>query len=637
MLEFLSPTILWGLSLLSIPVILHFLKNINPRIIPFSSISFFKDLQKTNLKKLAILQYLLLLLRLLFLLFLILAFAQPRWQTNSDINFSDKNVLIALDNSFSTFINSKEAKTGTHFLDVFSNLKKSDNSQTIYELLTADKGKIREIQKPLVEIKSALNEIHFVQGDLYSLLKNIKRSTSSTRETIILVYSDLQYYLERDSLKFSQLFAKLSNMSNIYFVNFELNEAKENGIKSIYGLRYENKPSSAIDMEIETISDDPAEITFYHDQSRIAQKFLREGNSHKLRIEMGNKKIINGTAELESDRFEADNNYYWGIDLSHPAKMLFAGDSASLNLIKSVLSVDEFSQNIKIKSIASRELYAQGGSEWDWLFLSPDMWSIEFSKLIKRFKNLKTKIFLVPGKNQNLFIQAVKSLTGLNAEVVEFHGDEQAGVKNESFSSSLSGYPIRAFVQTYFKVNSKALLKFDNDFPLVGFSGGYYYLSASPDKSNGNILLHPGLPIWFLNWIPGHSRVNSFYPMVDAGKDTTLKLPNNWRKYQQISLTAPQGKFVLEMGNGQVTIAKKYLRKPGNYTLYSGEDEFRFSVNISAKEFEENFLSIDKRYILENDFQATRHIDLWKFALLLALLFLAAETFVRYKYRNLTE
>lgn len=637
MLEFLSPTILWGLSLLSIPVILHFLKNINPRLIPFSSISFFKDLQKKNLKKLAILQYLLLLLRLLFLLFLILAFAQPRWQTNSDITFSNKNVLIVLDNSFSTFLNSEEAKTGTHFLNVFSNLKKSDNSQTIYELLTADKGKIREIQNPNVEIKAALNEIHFAEGDLYSILKNIKRRTSSTRETIILVYSDLQYYLERDSLKFSQLFDKLSNMSNIYFVNFEVNDAKENGLKSIHGLRYGNKPSSTIDMEIETKSDDPTEITFYHDQSRIAQKFLSEGSSHKVRIEMGNKKIINGTAELESDRFEADNYYYWGIDLSHPAKMLFAGDSTSLNLIKSVLSVDEFRQNIKIKSIASRELYAQGGSEWDWLFLSPDIWSNEFSKLIKRFRNRNTKIFLVPGKNQNLFMQAVKSLTGLNAEVVDFHGDEQAGVTNERFSASLSGYPIRAFVQTYFKINSKALLKFDNGYPLVGFSKGCYFLTASPDKNNGNILLHPGLPMWFLNWIPGHSRVNSFYPMVDAGKDTTLKLPNNWRKYQQISLTAPLGNFVMDMGNGQVTIAKKYLQKPGNYILNSGSDEFRFSVNISTKEFEENFISIDKRYILDNDFQATRHIELWKYALLLALVFLATETVVRFRYKNLTE
>jgi hypothetical protein len=48
MLEFVTPSLLWLSSLLALPVILHFLHRLRNREIEFSSLTFLRQLQKTQ-------------------------------------------------------------------------------------------------------------------------------------------------------------------------------------------------------------------------------------------------------------------------------------------------------------------------------------------------------------------------------------------------------------------------------------------------------------------------------------------------------------------------------------------------------------------------------------------------------------
>ena len=125
--------------------------------------------------------------------------------------------------------------------------------------------------------------------------------------------------------------------------------------------------------------------------------------------------------------------------------------------------------------------------------------------------------------------------------------------------------------------------------------------------------------------------------MLTVGSDTVITLSSSWKKYPQIQFSGPSGNYVLDNENGIIKLPGKYIYKPGHYTLDAESDQLTLAVNIHIKEFEENFAFVDPEFILGSDYKASQSVSLWKYFLLLAILFLLMETIVRYKYRDFTE
>ena len=63
-MSFLFPNILWGLFGLTIPIIIHLFSLRKSKTVEFSSIHHIQALEKKNIKKLKILQWILILLRM---------------------------------------------------------------------------------------------------------------------------------------------------------------------------------------------------------------------------------------------------------------------------------------------------------------------------------------------------------------------------------------------------------------------------------------------------------------------------------------------------------------------------------------------------------------------------------------------
>ena len=76
-MSFLNPFFLIGLAALAIPLIIHLINLRKPERLPFSTLAFFEELQKSTIKRIKIKQYLLLLLRIAAIVFLALALARP--------------------------------------------------------------------------------------------------------------------------------------------------------------------------------------------------------------------------------------------------------------------------------------------------------------------------------------------------------------------------------------------------------------------------------------------------------------------------------------------------------------------------------------------------------------------------------
>lgn len=96
-MSFLNPFFLIGLLAVAIPLLIHLINFRRPQKVSFSTLAFFKELQKSTLRGIRVKQYLLLALRTAAVLMLALAVARPFWTAGgSDITASTEPAAIGL-------------------------------------------------------------------------------------------------------------------------------------------------------------------------------------------------------------------------------------------------------------------------------------------------------------------------------------------------------------------------------------------------------------------------------------------------------------------------------------------------------------------------------------------------------------
>ena len=101
-MSFLYPAFLFGLSAISIPVIIHLFNLQRPKKVYFSNVRFLRDVQQTTTNKLKLKHWLILLSRILFITALVFAFAQPFLAGNKSADLrGDTEVVTYMDNSYS--------------------------------------------------------------------------------------------------------------------------------------------------------------------------------------------------------------------------------------------------------------------------------------------------------------------------------------------------------------------------------------------------------------------------------------------------------------------------------------------------------------------------------------------------------
>ncbi len=103
-MTFLSPTILFGLAAVSIPLIIHLLSMRKTREIDFSSIRFIEELKHESIRRLQLKHWILIFLRMLLIAALVMMFARPVGEgfiSGAMSGEQETRVLIVVDNSAS--------------------------------------------------------------------------------------------------------------------------------------------------------------------------------------------------------------------------------------------------------------------------------------------------------------------------------------------------------------------------------------------------------------------------------------------------------------------------------------------------------------------------------------------------------
>ena len=199
-MDFLSTFYLWLLPLSSLPLIIHLFFNRKYRTIEYSSIEFLKILKVDSMKRIKIVEILLLILRTLIILFIILMLSRPVVHGSFSKSISSSNpvfCLIAIDDSFSMTRSNNTVK----ILDFY----KQDVSKIISTLPVNSK----------IEIISLSDTMKIYQGlsqsfSISSLNGQMKQSASSL--------SLLNHYMDTKKDEFNKELHLLSDLDASLFL-----------------------------------------------------------------------------------------------------------------------------------------------------------------------------------------------------------------------------------------------------------------------------------------------------------------------------------------------------------------------------------------------------------------------------------
>jgi hypothetical protein len=158
-MNFVFPQFLWALAALAIPIIIHLFNFRKTTRIFFSNTRFLQQVRQETTQKRKLKQYLVLASRLLFLIFLVMAFAQPFLPATEKMS-EGREVTLYLDNSYSMLSQvgekTRALDAGIRFVKEIVSLFPAD---THYKLLTNDFAPFSNTFKTKTEILDILTQI----------------------------------------------------------------------------------------------------------------------------------------------------------------------------------------------------------------------------------------------------------------------------------------------------------------------------------------------------------------------------------------------------------------------------------------------------------------------------------------------
>jgi hypothetical protein len=193
-LGFLAPWFLAGIAALGLPVYVHLLRQYRQTPIPFSSLMFFERRTQSSIKHRRLKYLLLFSLRCLFLALLVLAFARPYIHSRTIARSgSGRNMVFAIDNSFSMRQGDRFASAKQAALDQIDAMHEGDRGQVVS--FGGPARLVTDMTSDRQTLRAAVNALR--PGDdtsSYAELSRVLRSASESMKADIdaHVFTDVQ-------------------------------------------------------------------------------------------------------------------------------------------------------------------------------------------------------------------------------------------------------------------------------------------------------------------------------------------------------------------------------------------------------------------------------------------------------------
>ncbi len=679
-MKFLFPSFLFALFTILIPVIIHLFSFRHYKTVYFSNVSFLKDIKKETKNKSRLKQILILISRILAIIFLVFAFAQPYIPTTADIKKQPDQIIgIYIDNSFSMNALSENGQLLESARKKALEICMAYPAGTKFKLFTND---LKPKHQNLFNKEQFIQQVSEIQPspvvipmsmifNRFSAMNNENNQAPANKYLYFISdfqrsVTDLENFNKEPVISYF-ICLRANEVSNLYidscWVEVPAHRLKQEEeifvrIKNSSNQNFQNLPLKMI------LNDSIKSITNFsvNAQNEITASLKYTNNTSGLQL---------GIIEISDYPFTHDNNWYisYFVEPQMKALAIFENNSGSkegMNYISALFKDDDF---VKLDEMNVQSLQISKLGDYNTIFLiNIENFSSGFLSELKKSVAIGTSVVIFPAENKNLQ-PTNELLTMLNAnQLTGFDTTRQkiSGIdfENRFFTDVFrkkEENPIYPEINGHFQFANNSLssetrlLWFQNNDKALGSSGfenGKVWVFAFPlEKMNEafakdilfvptiyNIVLY-SLPNQEMSYIVGR---NSFYEIQgkqNIGLSSTIEIENKktGEKFipsKNITNKGTQLEFsgqILNDGHYLIlnedtvigSMAFNYDRKESDLRYYTKKelqdkiDQLQMKNALVVQDADKNFSEIFDE--IQNGKQ------LWKWSVLLALLFILAE------------
>ena len=645
-MSFLASIYLWLLPITFIPIIFHFLKKRNYKNIKFSTTRFLFDMKEDSLKRINLINILLLIIRTLIILFLILMISKPvyNYSSRNISDGSDTLLLILIDDSYSNynFINN-------NLSDIIKQIKKTyKNNATVN--IRGFSGQNYLNTTTIKDMRLPLNRISGLYG-------------SYTFSNELLDFEeDVNLYLNKDLYIISDLSESIINENNI--IDFTLWNI------FIYEHNILNHPLILTDLYIneniisnneiislfinaENITNEKyndIEISLFSNDIKVSDNIINFNEKELKRLEFQtsfpDKGIYNCYFKINEYKYYFNLN----VDVENNVALVYSKID-DIKYVKNALSAfNDLYENLNVDEFFTSN-FLNNNKKFDTIikFGTEDLENNIISNILLKSSN----IIVVPTDNLYLdnLINYFKDIDGYKSEPIYPKNNMTLSKKyknNVLLDKIFINKNTSIDIKKYFVVNpsDNTLLYIDNKHSFLNkyiVNNNRLYLLTVPLDIESSSLPISGSFIPFLNYLVKlndfnyYSYIDDFIPINEIYNEQLIIHEYNNKEFQY--------------SPGYFKLNNFYLKEPGFHKLYSNNKTIiNKSANIIKNELNTDkitnktlnsyfnnpivFQSVDELKTLLDNIISGLH--LWKYFLYIVILLIIVEMYISniYLYKN---
>lgn len=637
-MQFRHPEILYFLFLLVIPILVHLFQLRRFKKEYFTNVRFLKELSIQTRKSSKLKKWLLLATRLLLLAAVIIAFAQPFFKAK-DSKSASNELYVILDNSFSM---QAKGQKGELLRRAVEDLLAHTPETTTFSLVSITENfwntDIKSIQKELQNLKYSASPFQ-----LDHLMAKVNARKSAFAKDIVII-------TDASGLQPKQLNG-IDKNSNTFFIVPKSEQKNNISVDSVYlNQTTENFYEIGVKLSSFGASDREIPIALYNDGKLSAKTVAKFDSAQKTMNFTIPKADFNGYVSITDNGLSYDNELFFSISKPEKTNVISIGDAAKSGFLSKIYTADEFNfANFPLQSLDYNQIEKQ------------DVVVLNELADIPQALQTTLKSFAQKGGNIILIPNAKSTTANLNAFLSGFgpfqfkslRPDEKLVTKiafNHPLYASVFEKKIENFqypkASTSFAVSSTSapILSFDDQSPfLTAISNAVsnvYVFSAAISEENSNFKNSPLIVPTFYNMAQNAQKTGIL--ALTIGNNQPFILDADLAKDEIVEVKNEDEKFipVQQILNNKVKLTfNDYPQQAGNFGVFNKEKRLRdigFNYNRSEGNLESNAALLDDYKVIDSiesvfdTLQQDRtNSDIWKWFVLLALLFLTTELLIQ--------
>ncbi len=638
-MQFKHPEILYFLFLLVIPILVHLFQLRKFKTEYFTNVKFLKELALQTRKSSKLKKYLLLATRMLLLAFMIIAFAQPFFKAKDSKNAANE-LYIVLDNSFSM---QAKGQKGELLKRAVQDLLEHTPENANFSLITCSENfwntDIKSIQKELQNLKYSASPFQ-----LENLLAKIKAHKSAFNKDIVVITDAV-------GLKPNQV-SKTKDGENLYFITPEAEKTDNIAIDSVF-INQTMDNFYEIGVKLNAYGEDFKDIpiALYNKNKLIAKTLVNFETKNKTINFTIPKEDFHGSVSISDNSLEYDNNYYFSLAKPQKSNVISIGEPEKSGFLSKIYTAEEFNySNFSLQSLDYNLLDKQ------------DAIILNELKDIPQALQTTLKSFVEKGGNVVLIPSSESSVQNLNTFLSNFGGIQfktigasEKMVTKINFSHPLFSSVFEKKIDNFQYPNTKTSFEISNSAPMVlGYSdqtsflcaiqngiSSVYVFAAPINKTNSNFQNSPIIVPTFYNM--GQNAQKTGINALIIGENKPFIVETKLGKDEIVNVKNDKESFIpiQQILNSKVKLTfNDNPKEAGSFSVYNNNQPIE-NISFNYNRTESNLANINTDAI--SDFKEISNIDsifdtlqanradnqLWKWFVILALLFVALEVLIQ--------